>query len=75
MDKLKDHNQKMAVDFEQLQRDHNKLKEDEQRKSIKLQEFQLLNEQAKQNPKGNKQQINYYVWKTQKLLSKCLSPK
>jgi hypothetical protein len=56
IEELKDHNQKLVLAFEQLQSDHDKLKEDEQKKSIKLQEFQLLSEhreQAKQNPKGN----------------------
>ena len=55
MEELKDDNQKMTLAFEQLQRDHDKLKEDEQGKSKKLQEFQLLNEhreQAKQDLKG-----------------------
>ena len=55
MEELKDENQKMTLAFEQLQRDHEKLKEDEQGKSKKLQEFQLLNEhreQAKQDLKG-----------------------
>ena len=57
MEELKDDNQKMTLAFEQLQRDHEKLKEDEQGKSKKLQEFQLLNEhreQAKQDLKGKK---------------------
>merc|ERR1712062_895951 len=55
MEELKDEHQKTSLAFEQLQRDHNKLKEDEQGKSKKLQEFQLLNEhreQAKQDLKG-----------------------
>ena len=55
MEELKDDNQKMTLAFEQLQRDHDKLKEDEVGKSKKLQEFQLLNEhreQAKQDLKG-----------------------
>ena len=33
---LKDENQKLSLAFEQLQRDHEKLKEDEQEKSKKL---------------------------------------
>lgn len=55
MEELKDENQKMTLAFEQLQRDFEKLKEDEQEKSKKLQEFTLLNEhreQAKQDLKG-----------------------
>jgi len=55
MEEIKDENQKRHIAFEQLQRDHDKLKEDEQGKSKKLQEFQLLNEhreQAKQDLKG-----------------------
>jgi len=55
MEEIKDDHQKMTLAFEALQRDHNKLKEDEQGKSKKLQEFQLLNEhreQAKQDLKG-----------------------
>ena len=61
MEELKDDNQKMTLAFEQLQRDHDKLKEDEQGKSKKLQEFQLLNEhreQAKQDLKGKRTSIN-----------------
>jgi kinesin family protein 5 len=60
MEELKDENQKMTLAFEQLQRDHEKLKEDEQGKSKKLQEFQLLNEhreQAKQDLKGKKNKV------------------
>ena len=62
MEELKDDNQKMTLAFEQLQRDHDKLKEDEQGKSKKLQEFQLLNEhreQAKQDLKGNNNRNSY----------------
>merc|ERR1711997_1018650 len=55
MEELKDDNQKITLAFEQLQRDHDKLKEDETEKSKKLQEFQMINEhreQAKQDLKG-----------------------
>lgn len=55
MDEIKDEHQKMTLAFEQLQRDHDKLKEDETEKSKKLQELQILNEhreQAKQDLKG-----------------------
>ena len=56
MEELKNDNLKMSVAFKNLQHDHDKLKEAEQGKSIKLQEFHLLNDQrgqAKQNLKGN----------------------
>ena len=55
MEELKDENQKVSLAFEQLQRDHDKLKEDEGEKSKKLAEFQTMSEhreQAKQDLKG-----------------------
>jgi kinesin family protein 5 len=55
MEELKDDKQKWTLAFEQLQRDHDKLKEDDVEKSKKLQEYTLMNdhrEQAKQDLKG-----------------------
>merc|ERR1712012_672074 len=55
MEELKDEHQKVSLAFEQLQRDHDKLKEDETEKSKKLAEFQVMSEhreQAKQDLKG-----------------------
>jgi len=55
MEELKDENQKVSLAFEQLQRDHEKIKEEESEKSKKLQELSLMNEhreQAKQDLKG-----------------------
>ena len=52
---LKDETQKLSLAFEQLQRDHEKLKEEEQDKSKKLNEQMMNNErreQAKQDLKG-----------------------
>ena len=68
MEEVKDDNQKMTLAFEALQRDHEKLKEDEQGKSKKLQEFQLLNEhreQAKQDLKGEffLKDLTRFIWK------------
>ena len=63
MEEFKDDHQKITLAFEQLQRDHDKLKEEEQGKSKKLQEFQLLNEhreQAKQDLKGK--EYNIVTW-------------
>merc|ERR1712241_1472288 len=55
MEELKDEHQKVSLAFEQLQRDHDKLKEDETEKSKKLAEFQVMSEhreQARQDLKG-----------------------
>lgn len=55
MEELKDDKQKLTLAFEQLQRDHDKLKEDDVEKSKKLQEYTLMNEhreQAKHDLKG-----------------------
>lgn len=55
MDELKDANQALTLANEQLQRDHEKLKEEEQEKSRRLQEMIALNErreQARQDLKG-----------------------
>merc|ERR1712223_1798535 len=55
MEELKDEHQKVSLAFEQLQRDHDKFKEDETEKSKKLAEFQVMSEhreQAKQDLKG-----------------------
>jgi len=55
MDELKDSNQALTLASEQLQRDHEKLKEEEQEKSRRLQEMIALNErreQARQDLKG-----------------------
>jgi len=55
MDELKDSNQALSLASEQLQRDHEKLKEEEQEKSRRLQEMIALNErreQARQDLKG-----------------------
>merc|ERR1712062_352550 len=55
MEELKDEHQKTSLAFEQLQRDHDKIKEEEAEKSKKLQELSLMNEhreQAKQDLKG-----------------------
>merc|ERR1719312_1556577 len=52
---LKDEKQKLSLAFDQLQRDHEKLKADEAEKSKKLQELQMVSdrrEQAKQDLKG-----------------------
>ncbi|TRY79499.1 hypothetical protein TCAL_17082 [Tigriopus californicus] len=55
MAELKDELQKLSLAFDQLQRDHEKVKEDEQEKSKRLNELLALNEQreqAKQDLKG-----------------------
>merc|ERR1712156_1144256 len=55
MEELRDNNQKTSLAFEQLQRDHDKIKEEEAEKSKKLQELSLMSEhreQAKQDLKG-----------------------
>jgi len=55
MDELRDGNQALTLASEQLQRDHEKLKEEEQEKSRRLQEMIALNErreQARQDLKG-----------------------
>ena len=55
IDDLKDANQALSLASEQLQRDHEKLKEEEQEKSRRLQEMISLNErreQARQDLKG-----------------------
>jgi len=55
VDELKDANQALTLASEQLQRDHEKLKEEEQEKSRRLQEMIALNErreQARQDLKG-----------------------
>ena len=55
MEELKDSNQALSLASEQLQRDHEKLKEEEQEKSRRLQEMIALNErreQARQDLKG-----------------------
>ena len=55
VDELKDSNQALSLASEQLQRDHEKLKEEEQEKSRRLQEMISLNErreQARQDLKG-----------------------
>jgi len=55
IDELKDANQALSLASEQLQRDHEKLKEEEQEKSRRLQEMIALNErreQARQDLKG-----------------------
>ena len=48
MDELKDANQALTLANEQLQRDHEKLKEEEQEKSRRLQEMIALNERREQ---------------------------
>ncbi len=48
MDELKDNNQALTLANEQLQRDHEKLKEEEQEKSRRLQEMIALNERREQ---------------------------
>ena len=48
MDELKDNNQALTLASEQLQRDHEKLKEEEQEKSRRLQEMIALNERREQ---------------------------
>jgi len=55
VDELRDSNQALTLASEQLQRDHDKLKEEEQEKSRRLQELIGLNErreQARQDLKG-----------------------
>jgi len=55
MEELKDQNQKVTLAFEQMQRDYDKLKEEETDKSKRLGEFIMMNEhreQAKQDLKG-----------------------
>ena len=55
MEEIKDENQKLSLAFEQLQRDHEKIKDEEADKSKKLQELSIMNEhreQAKQDLKG-----------------------
>merc|ERR1719402_494708 len=55
MDELRDNNQALSLASDQLQRDHDKLKEEEQEKSRRLQELIALNErreQARQDLKG-----------------------
>ena len=55
MDELRDNNQALTLATEALQRDHDKLKEEEQEKSRRLQELIALNErreQARQDLKG-----------------------
>ena len=55
MEELKDSNQALSLASEQPQRDHEKLKEEEQEKSRRLQEMIALNErreQARQDLKG-----------------------
>ena len=48
MEELKDEHQKTSLAFEQLQRDHDKIKEEEAEKSKKLQELSLMNEHREQ---------------------------
>merc|ERR1719402_60680 len=55
MEELRDNNQALSLASDQLQRDHDKLKEEEQEKSRRLQELIALNErreQARQDLKG-----------------------
>merc|ERR1719431_1531593 len=55
MEELRDSNQALTLESEALQRDHDKLKEEEQEKSRRLQEMITLNErreQARQDLKG-----------------------
>merc|ERR1712012_691642 len=55
MEELRDNNQALTLATEALQRDHDKLKEEEQEKSRRLQELIALNErrvQARQDLKG-----------------------
>lgn len=55
MDQFKDGSQKLTLALERLQQDYDKLKAEENEKSVKLQELTLLNEkcdQAKQDLKG-----------------------
>merc|ERR550519_1741294 len=55
MEELRDSNQALTLASEALQRDHDKLKEEEQEKSRRLQELIALNErreQARQDLKG-----------------------
>ncbi|KAJ6224496.1 hypothetical protein RDWZM_003041 [Blomia tropicalis] len=55
MDLFKDANQKQTLSLERLQQDYDKLKAEENEKSVKLQELTLINEkcdQAKQDLKG-----------------------
>ncbi|XP_036750780.2 kinesin heavy chain isoform X2 [Manis pentadactyla] len=55
IDELKDLNQKLQLELEKLQADHEKLKNEEHEKSIKLQELTFLyerHEQSKQDLKG-----------------------
>ncbi|RWS17370.1 kinesin heavy chain-like protein [Dinothrombium tinctorium] len=55
IDQLKDANQKMTLAQERLQQEYDKLKQDEQEKSEKLQELMMLSdrrEQARQDLKG-----------------------
>merc|ERR1712018_378690 len=61
MEEIKDENQKLSLAFEQLQRDHEKIKEEESEKSKKLQELSLMNEhreQAKQDLKGLEETVS-----------------
>ena len=48
MEELKDEHQKTSLAFEQLQRDHDKIREEEAEKSKKLQELSLMNEHREQ---------------------------
>ena len=48
IDETKDTNQALSLANEQLQRDHEKLKEEEQEKSRRLQEMIALNERREQ---------------------------
>ena len=66
MDELKDNNQALTLASEQLQRDHEKLKEEEQEKSRRLQEMIALNERREQarqvtdkEPAYSNNQINW----------------
>lgn len=55
IDQFKDGNQKLTLALERLQQDYDRLKTEENEKSVKLQELTLLNEkcdQAKQDLKG-----------------------
>jgi myosin heavy subunit len=55
LDEMRDNNQALSLASDQLQRDHEKLKEEEQEKSRRLQELIALNErreQARQDLKG-----------------------
>ena len=61
VEELRDSQQKVSLAFEALQREHDKIKEEEGEKSKKLQEYQMMQEhreQAKQDLKGLEETVS-----------------